>query len=120
LGPAVVVESRITINQRVQFEYNRAVLLPESSAILDAVVTTLRDHPEIRRMRVEGHADDQGSAGHNMSLSRSRARARTSGAAPPQTCGDPAPPARLLDLGTGRSGFGVRDLALKRRRAFRR
>jgi hypothetical protein len=26
-------------------------------------------------MRVEGHADDQGSAGHNMSLSRSRARA---------------------------------------------
>jgi outer membrane protein OmpA-like peptidoglycan-associated protein len=72
---AVVVESRITINQRVQFEYNRAVLLPESSAILDAVVTTLRDHPEIRRMRVEGHADDQGSAGHNMSLSRSRARA---------------------------------------------
>ncbi|MFO0626517.1 MAG: OmpA family protein [Polyangiales bacterium] len=72
---AVVVESRITINQRVQFEYNRAVLLPESSAILDAVVSTLRDHPEIRRMRVEGHADDQGSANHNLTLSRNRARA---------------------------------------------
>ncbi|MEZ4394776.1 MAG: OmpA family protein, partial [Polyangiales bacterium] len=72
---AVVVESRITINQRVQFEYNRAVLLPESSAILDVVVSTLREHPEIRRVRVEGHADDQGSDGHNLTLSRQRARA---------------------------------------------
>jgi outer membrane protein OmpA-like peptidoglycan-associated protein len=72
---AVVVESRITINQRVQFEYNRAVLLPASNAILDVVVSTLRDHPEIRRMRVDGHADDQGSQSRNQRLSQERARA---------------------------------------------
>jgi outer membrane protein OmpA-like peptidoglycan-associated protein len=72
---AVVVENRITINQRVHFAFDRAEIEAQSFPILDQVVTVLREHPELRRIRVEGHTDEQGGPEHNLPLSRDRARA---------------------------------------------
>lgn len=70
---AVIEEGHITINQRIEFEYDSDVLRAESEPILNEVVSVLRGHPEIRRVRVEGHADERGSAGHNQKLSARRA-----------------------------------------------
>ncbi len=72
---AVVVDDHITINQVVLFDHNRATLQAASNGILDAVVTVLREHPEIRVIRVEGHADDTGTESRNLRLSRDRAKA---------------------------------------------
>lgn len=74
--PAAVVEdTRISINQTIHFQLNRAVILARSFPILDQVVSVLNAHPEIRHVRVEGHADDTGTAERNHVLSEQRARA---------------------------------------------
>ncbi|MBI5515447.1 MAG: OmpA family protein [Deltaproteobacteria bacterium] len=72
---AVVVENRISINQRVFFALDQATIEERSFPILDQVVTVLREHPELRAVRIEGHTDNAGTEDHNMDLSRDRARA---------------------------------------------
>ncbi len=72
---ATVSAERISINQHIFFDTDRAVIQARSNAILDQVVAALREHPEITRIRIEGNADDTGDASHNRTLSRDRARA---------------------------------------------
>ena len=71
---AQVVDNRITINQVVMFERNSGRLRPVSSAILNEVARVMREHPEIARIRVEGHADDTGSEARNAALALKRAK----------------------------------------------
>jgi outer membrane protein OmpA-like peptidoglycan-associated protein len=71
----VVTEKEIKINQEVKFKFDSAVLLPESDTILDAVKRVLDAHPEIRKVRVEGHTDNVGTPAYNKTLSQKRAAA---------------------------------------------
>jgi outer membrane protein OmpA-like peptidoglycan-associated protein len=73
--PARVEAGEIKITQQVKFKLNSAVILPESDGILGAVATILKEHPEIDRVRVEGHTDDKGTAAYNNNLSTRRAAA---------------------------------------------
>jgi len=75
--PALVVltKEKIEILQSIQFEKNQDVIQPESEPILRAVAGTLSAHPEIARIRIEGHTDSQGSAVRNTLLSEKRAQA---------------------------------------------
>ena len=70
---AVLTESGISILERVEFETGEAILRPESSGVLSAVATVLKDHPEIKKISVEGHTDSRGAAQFNLQLSRRRA-----------------------------------------------
>ena len=70
---AVLREDKIEINQAVQFEFGKAVLLDESKGLLDDVATIIKDNPEIKKVRVEGHTDNVGGKGFNLTLSRQRA-----------------------------------------------
>jgi outer membrane protein OmpA-like peptidoglycan-associated protein len=63
--------------RQIQFETDRDVIRPESEEILRAVASILSRHPEVQRVRVEGHTDAKGSAPHNTHLSDRRARAVT-------------------------------------------
>jgi len=76
-GPARVIieEGQIRILENIEFESNSDRLRPESDSILDQIVLTMRAHPEVRRVRIEGHTDETGSRDLNMSLSRRRAAA---------------------------------------------
>ncbi len=74
-GLVVVRDGQIVILQPVFFATNRDRILRPSFRVLDAVVAALRAQPEIRRVGVEGHADDVGSDEANMSLSQRRAQA---------------------------------------------
>lgn len=67
--------TRITVNGTILFENNRDRILAESFPLLDQIVATLQGHPEIVRVRVEGHTDDQGDARRNRRLSSNRAQA---------------------------------------------
>jgi outer membrane protein OmpA-like peptidoglycan-associated protein len=70
---ARIEAGEIKILQQVKFKTGSADILPVSDATLDAVLGILKDHPEIRNVRVEGHTDNRGGAAMNLSLSARRA-----------------------------------------------
>jgi outer membrane protein OmpA-like peptidoglycan-associated protein len=62
----------IELSETVQFESESAVLVERSKQLLDDVARELNDHPEIRKVQIEGHADERASKRHNMKLSQDR------------------------------------------------
>lgn len=62
----------IELSETVQFETESAVLLDRSKQLLDDVARELSDHPEIRKVQIEGHTDSTASNRHNVKLSRER------------------------------------------------
>jgi OmpA-OmpF porin, OOP family len=71
----VFTEKEIEINEQVQFDVDKATIKPASDALLDQVAQVIKDHPEIKRMEVQGHTDNSGAKQHNKILSGSRAEA---------------------------------------------
>jgi OOP family OmpA-OmpF porin len=69
----IVTEKEIKITEQVKFKFNSADILKESDNILEAVRKVLEDHPEIKKVRVEGHTDNVGNPVYNMQLSQRRA-----------------------------------------------
>jgi outer membrane protein OmpA-like peptidoglycan-associated protein len=70
-----VTRERIEIEDSVYFETARATIKPESYALLDEIAQVLQDHPELMRVRIEGHTDSRGEAQYNLELSQERAAA---------------------------------------------
>ncbi|MCA6363591.1 MAG: OmpA family protein [Bacteroidetes bacterium] len=60
-----------TIND-INFASNSAVILPESMAVLEAFAEYLKENPNIR-IQIQGHTDNVGDDGQNLSLSSERA-----------------------------------------------
>ena len=58
--------------QNVNFETNKADILPESDPTLDAVGMLLTQWPQLK-LEIGGHTDARGSAQHNQKLSETRA-----------------------------------------------
>ena len=64
------------VGMLIQFDLNSAVIRPESKAHLDSVGQMMRLERVLeKKLRVEGHADASGEAGHNQELSQRRAEA---------------------------------------------
>jgi len=74
LALAVVTESEIKITQQIHFEYNKAIIRPESFPVVDAVAEILAKYPDMT-MEVQGHTDNKGGADYNKRLSDQRAAA---------------------------------------------
>jgi outer membrane protein OmpA-like peptidoglycan-associated protein len=74
---AFVKAGEIKILEQVRFKTGSAVIDPgkESEDVLRAVLGVLNAHAEIKKLRVEGHTDDRGSAATNKKLSLDRAAA---------------------------------------------
>jgi outer membrane protein OmpA-like peptidoglycan-associated protein len=70
-----IVEHQIKITEQIKFRTESAEILPESDGVLFEVRDTLNEHPEIRRVRVEGHTDSAGDPRYNKELSQRRAEA---------------------------------------------
>jgi outer membrane protein OmpA-like peptidoglycan-associated protein len=66
---------QIRIMDQVKFKPGSAEILPgkDSQEVLEAVAKVLRDHPEVRVVRVEGHTDNTGNPAANKKLSAARA-----------------------------------------------
>ncbi|MEM6928350.1 MAG: OmpA family protein, partial [Myxococcota bacterium] len=69
----LVRRKEIELADTIQFETNSAVIKSESFGLLDKAVAILVEYPEIKKLRIEGHTDQRGSAAYNMFLSRKRA-----------------------------------------------
>ena len=68
-----LVGDRINLREKVYFDTNRATIKSASFPLLDEVATTMIDHPEIVKIRIEGHTDERGSDSYNLDLSTRRA-----------------------------------------------
>jgi outer membrane protein OmpA-like peptidoglycan-associated protein len=59
----------------ITFNVDSDVLKTQCTTTLDDVAAALREMPQIKRVRIEGHADGSGAADYNMDLSSRRAEA---------------------------------------------
>ncbi|MBS4042218.1 MAG: OmpA family protein [Chitinophagaceae bacterium] len=59
----------------IQFNSSSAVLTKNAVAELKKLVTILKDHAEIKKVMIDGHADNSGKADFNLKLSAQRAEA---------------------------------------------
>lgn len=66
---------RIEILEKIYFMTAKAIIQKKSYHVLDEVAVFMKSHPEIKLVRVEGHADDRGSTKTNLPLSQDRANA---------------------------------------------
>ena len=69
---AELKNEKIELSETVEFETDSAVLLPRSKQLLDDVVRELGDHPEVKKVQIEGYTDSVASTKHNMKLSQER------------------------------------------------
>jgi outer membrane protein OmpA-like peptidoglycan-associated protein len=74
-GRVVVTDTSIEILDVIYFEYDKAVILPKSFPILDAVAATLQGNPSIQLVEIQGHTDERGDDAYNLDLSDRRAKA---------------------------------------------
>jgi outer membrane protein OmpA-like peptidoglycan-associated protein len=70
-----VTDEAIELSEAVFFAKNRADIEARSEPLLDAIAKVLSEHPEIKRVVVEGHTDATGAARRNRTLSTQRAQA---------------------------------------------
>ncbi len=70
---AEVKADKIELNEKIQFEFAKAELLPQSKTLLNEVVKIMKEHPEIEKIRIEGHTDSDASDAYNLKLSNERA-----------------------------------------------
>lgn len=71
----VLEKRRIRILEKVQFEFGKAVLRPESHDLLNQVAAVIVTNPDIGRVEVAGHTDNKGTETFNQKLSADRADA---------------------------------------------
>jgi OmpA-OmpF porin, OOP family len=74
-GVAERVDHGIFIIKPINFEYDKAVIKPDSYYILDAVVAAMNGSPDIALLEVQGHTDERGDDAYNLDLSERRAAA---------------------------------------------
>lgn len=67
-------DNKLELTQQVQFAPTKADILPASTPLLAQVVDALVQG-KIKRVRIEGHTDNQGDKPANLQLSKDRARA---------------------------------------------
>jgi outer membrane protein OmpA-like peptidoglycan-associated protein len=75
-GGVIVKNCQLKINQQVFFATNKSTIQPKSFKILSEVARTLRAYPQIDRLLIAGHTDNQPSRKvDNHGLSEDRANA---------------------------------------------
>jgi OmpA-OmpF porin, OOP family len=72
---AVYEDGGLILFGTISFDSGKATLKSESFEVVDTVAELLTAHPEIARIRVDGHTDDVGKAETNLDLSDRRAAA---------------------------------------------
>jgi outer membrane protein OmpA-like peptidoglycan-associated protein len=72
-GLIVMQDDRIVLEERVLFDFERAKITRAGDPVIAAIVRLCKQHPEWRKVRIEGHADVRGDASFNQSLSERRA-----------------------------------------------
>lgn len=70
---AKVDKGKIVILQKIYFDTGRTTIKAKSIPVVEAVNGILKANPDIKKISIEGHTDDVGSARANRKLSQGRA-----------------------------------------------
>lgn len=68
-----VRDNKIEIHEKIQFDYDKATIKPESFSLMNEIADVITKNPQIKRIRIEGYASSEGNAEHNKKLSDERA-----------------------------------------------
>jgi len=71
----VVTPKELKLKRQVHFLKDMATIEPDSMSIIEEIADTLKTHPEIRGIEIQGHTDNQGTPVYNLRLSQNRAQA---------------------------------------------
>jgi OOP family OmpA-OmpF porin len=69
----VVTADRIQINEKIQFDFDKATIRPESHDLLNEIVSVIQKNTHIKKISIEGHTSSEGSDKYNKTLSDKRA-----------------------------------------------
>ncbi len=70
----VVTKDKIEIKQQIKFKSGSSTIIGRDSfSIIAEIAQALRDNPQIKKIRIEGHTDSQGPDSKNLKLSQDRA-----------------------------------------------
>lgn len=69
----VVTKESIKIKEVIFFDTGKASIQSRSFSLLDELATVIAEHPELKKIRVEGHTDADGAELANLKLSQARA-----------------------------------------------
>jgi OOP family OmpA-OmpF porin len=69
-----VRDNHIEIHEKIQFDWDRATIKPESNSLLDEIVDVIKKNPQIKKIEIEGYASADGEPNHNRTLSGERAQ----------------------------------------------
>ncbi|MCU1279219.1 MAG: OmpA/MotB domain protein [bacterium] len=72
-GVVVWRHGRLVIFGKVHFETGSARIQKRSDALVEQIAAMVKEHPEVGRIRIEGHTDNVGPPDVNLRLSRERA-----------------------------------------------
>ena len=67
-----IAAGQVKITEQIKFKTNSSEIIG-SQLIIDEVAKLLKEHPEIKRVGVQGHTDSTGTPEYNKELSRKRA-----------------------------------------------
>lgn len=70
-----ITSDKLVITEKIQFDFDKATIKPESSSLLNEIVEALTANPRLRKISIEGHTDNAGEAAYNLKLSKERATA---------------------------------------------
>lgn len=71
----VVTKEKIEILDKIHFETAKAVIKLESHQLLKDIAKVIKDNPDLKKIRVDGHTDSDHTDAYNLNLSRKRAKA---------------------------------------------
>jgi outer membrane protein OmpA-like peptidoglycan-associated protein len=71
----VVEDNRIVINEKIQFDFNKATIRPESDDLMNEIIKVIKENQHIKKIAIEGHTSSEGSDKYNLKLSDKRAKA---------------------------------------------
>ena len=69
-----VRDNKIEIHEKIQFDFDKATIKPESFDLMNEIGAVITKNPQIKRIQIEGYASSEGDAGHNKTLSDERAK----------------------------------------------
>jgi len=69
-----VRDDKIEIHEKIQFDFDKATIKDASFGLMNEIASVIAKNPQIKRIRIEGHASSEGDPGHNKTLSDERAK----------------------------------------------
>ncbi len=74
-GTVVMGHEKIDLPEAIAFETGKAIISAKSAPLLDKIADKIKSNPQVKKIRIEGHADSSESKKKAQQLSQSRAEA---------------------------------------------